>query len=90
MAKIQWGATALIWLSAEAWSSVPMAYFSKYITLIPRFLADFSISCAIASGNRSFRARIATRCTPPACFFTRSASGSVSVWFGVYTPNRYL
>jgi hypothetical protein len=90
VAKIQCGACALICASAAEWSRVPMAYLSKKTTFMPRFFADFSISCAIASGKRSLRARIATRCTPAACFLTMSASGSVSVWLGVKVPKRYL
>ena len=67
-----------------------MEYFSNMTTSRLRFFADFCISSPIASGNRSLRARMATRFTLASRLTTMSASGSVSVSLGVNVPNRYL
>ena len=75
---------------ALAWSMVPIAYLSKLLTVRPRAVAAFSISCAMARGNRSLRARMAMLVTSGAARRTMSTSGVVSVALGVKVPNRNL
>ena len=90
MTNTHFGAAAAMAVSELAWSIVPIAYLSKLVTVMPAPFAADSMACAIASGNRSLRARMAMLVTSGAFSFTIAVRGSVSVSLGVKVPNRYL
>ena len=90
MTKIHCGASDLICDSVAEWSSVLMAYFSKYTTSRPLAFADFLHFLRDRQREQVVARQDRDLLHVGAFALTILVSGVVSVSLGVKVPNRYL